>query len=149
MEKRGLGLSGDFSSLEESLNEILGRWRRVVEGFSEAAACSCTEHRVLQAKGEEYWNSFAGITRRIDGLAQDLHFVTVNGVVRVIGVAVGARWMHFVTAGDDRVCPKCMRYAQGGRGGYYRTNWFLPKIPCHFGDRCLWELVLYDPFDED
>jgi hypothetical protein len=109
--------------------------------------CTCSEHRVLEAATAGYWGSSNGLMRRIDGLAQDLYFQTVNNAFRMIGPANGVQWFHWVTAQDDRVCPICLSYARGGRNGYYPTNLFMPKMPVHKNDRCLIELVFFDPFN--
>jgi hypothetical protein len=156
--KRGLAYSGDQSELEEGLSDSLGRWRRVVHDFStgssgaslavDVGACSCSEHRVFSAAQDAlYWLTYAGIIRRIDGLSQDFMFRTVNGAMKMVAVSNGVQWMHWVTAGDDRVCPICLAHAAGGNNGYYKTSWFMPVMPSHNGDRCLWELILLAPLD--
>lgn len=90
-----------------------------------------------------YWLTFAGILRRIDGLSQDFLFRTVNNAMKMVALLNGIQWMHWVTAGDDRVCPVCTRYGVGGDNGYYRVHWFMPKTPpVHKGCRCQYELVL-------
>jgi hypothetical protein len=108
--------------------------------------CTCSEHHSLQAATTDFWNTPAGILRSIDGLAQDLLFLTVNNAFKMVAPTNGVKWMLWVTAEDDRVCDRCIAASQGGRNGYYRVSWFMPKMPIHPNDRCQWELVLYDPF---
>ncbi len=93
----------------------------------------------------DFWGTDQGILQRIDGLAQDLHFHTVNGAFQMIVPTNGVRWLHWVTANDDRVCPRCIAKATGGRNGYYRVGWFTPKLPIHRFDRCQWELIFGEP----
>lgn len=152
----GLQFNGDFTLLQEAEAEAQDRWRRIIADYTasvetasyEPGCCSCTEHHSLKAKAPNYWQSRQGIIRRMDGLAQDLNFRTVNNAVRVIAPTNGVQWLRWVTAGDDRVCPDCIAASMGGRSGYYQVNWFMPAMPLHPGDRCQWEIIMFNPFPE-
>lgn len=162
VERRGLRYEGDSSGITEALNEGLLRWRRTVEDFEhhivnsafdgclDVGACTCSEHLSLALKADvaAYWSSPAGLTRRIDGLSQDMNFRIVNNSMKMIAPTNNAQWLRWVTAGDDHVCPDCIRASQGGKNGYYMISWFSPQMPIHGGDRCLWELLFYTPFPD-
>jgi hypothetical protein len=105
--------------------------------------CNCALHLQLEAAAEDFWRTPKGITMRIDGLAQDLHFFEVNCAFKMVAPTNHISWMRWVTAEDDRVCQKCIEKSQGGNGnGYYKVSWFLPKMPIHKFDRCQWELIM-------
>jgi hypothetical protein len=104
------------------------------------------DHKVLEAQGEEYWESSAGITRRIDALAQAFSYKIVNNGFKVIAPTNKANWLRWVDFGDLRVCLICQRNAGGGRDGFYRVTWFMPEMPPHDGCRCQWEIYFEDPF---
>jgi hypothetical protein len=108
--------------------------------------CTCDEYKVLQGASGDYWKSFAGITRRIDSLAQDLQYKTVNNAFKMVAPTNGVQWLHWVLGSSDNHCSKCVGYSRGGRQGYYRVSWFMPKFPVHKNCQCLIELVFYDPF---
>lgn len=154
LNRLGLIFSGDFSLLQEAEQSALDSWRRVIADFTastqtascDVGACNCHEHHALKAKAPNYWQTVPGVIRRIDGLAQDLNFRLVNNAMRMVAPTNGVQWLHWVTAGDDRVCPDCLKAAAGGRNGYYQINWFMPAMPLHPGDRCQWELMLSNPF---
>lgn len=108
--------------------------------------CTCSEHRSLQAATTGFWNTPKGILQSIDTFAQDFMFLNVNNAFRMIAPSNGVKWMHWVDSEDDRECDVCIEKAHGGNNGYYKINWFMPKIPQHFNCRCQWELVFGDPF---
>jgi len=107
--------------------------------------CTCTEHRLLKAKSGDYWVSYGGILQRIDTLAQDMNYRTVNNAVKMVAPTNQVKWIRWVIAGDDRVCPVCIAKSRGGRNGYYKVNWFMPDLP-HPRCRCERELIFYNPF---
>ena len=47
---------------------------------------------------------------------------------------------------DATLCEICKKYSKGGRNGYYRVTWILPKMPVHPNCRCTWVIYFYDPF---
>lgn len=111
--------------------------------------CSCTScadhaHHTFREQQEDYWKTRSGITRRIKGLAQDFTYKSVNGAMKIYGETSGAKWMKWLTVGDDRVCVICQRASEGGRNGYFKPSWFMPHMPAHFGCRCQW-IVYYLP----
>jgi hypothetical protein len=92
-----------------------------------------------------YWATPPGILQRIDALAQDLYFKTVNNAFKMVAPTNGAKYLYWRIADNDRVCWKCMEYATGGDGGYYKVSWFMPHIPVHPNCRCQLELVFGEP----
>ena len=100
--------------------------------------CNHHNHPPLIEQNDEYWNTPAGIRRRIRGLADDFTYKVVNGAVKVYGRTNGAKWLYWLTVGDDRVCPICSKAATGGRDGHYKVSWFTPSMPAHMGCRCQW-----------
>jgi hypothetical protein len=155
VERFGLVFDGgDTGFFEEAVEEAVARWRRCVEDFehktvrvsADVGVCSCSEHHVLAAKSVDYWLTPVGLTRRMDGLAQDLSFQVVGAALRVVAARNGLRWLYWQTEGDDSVCPVCNAAAHGGRDGYYRVSWFMPLMPKHQGCRCRWVLLFYNPF---
>ena len=107
---------------------------------------SCLEHRVLASRHEDYWESPAGITRRIDLLAQNFNFRIVNNAFKVLAPTNQALWLRWVDFGDANVCELCRYHAGGGRDGFYHVTWFMPEMPVHDGCRCQWEIWFEDPF---
>lgn len=112
----------------------------------DAAACSCLEYRQLAAASNDYWKTPAGVLRRIDNLAQEFTYTTVNSATKVVGETNGALWIEWVDKGDSKVCPICKRYARGGRNGFYKITWFMPREQPHHGCRCERKIYFYDPF---
>lgn len=110
------------------------------------ATYTCRTHRALERKAEDYWKTFSGLMRRIDSLAQDFNFKVVNNAVKIIAPVNEAKWIRWVSAGDDRVCPICQGYAEGGRSGFYHVTWFQPDNP-HDDCRCEREILFYNPFE--
>lgn len=105
--------------------------------------CTCSEHRALEAAANNFWGTEAGVLRRIDGLAQDMCFRLVNNAFQMVAnTNSNVEYLFWQIADDDKVCMDCLSKAVGGDGGFYRKNWFLPKMPAHFNCRCLWVLVL-------
>jgi len=107
---------------------------------------SCLEYRRLKAATEDFWLTREGITRRIDSLAQDFSFKTVNNAIKIVGKTNEAKWLQWVDKGDAKVCKDCQKHSQGGKQGYYKTSWFMPKMPAHPNCRCEWKVYFYDPF---
>lgn len=155
VEARGLRFSGgDLGFIDEAVDDAVQRWQRVVSNFVsrtvvsnlDLGVCGCGELRELSAASSSYWSSTAGLVRRMDGLAQDMNFRVVNSAMRMIAPLNGVEWLRWVTQGDDRVCPDCLRAGSGGDGrGYYRISWFMPSFPLHPGCRCEMMLLFYDP----
>jgi hypothetical protein len=106
--------------------------------------CTCIEHLALEAAAVNFWDTEPGILRRIDGLAQDMCFQLVNNAFKMVADITDnhVKELHWVAAEDDKTCPKCIKNAHGGRNGFYRVFWFMPKLPpVHRWCRCLIELV--------
>jgi hypothetical protein len=106
--------------------------------------CTCTEHLALEAAAVNFWNTEPGILRRIDGLAQDMCFQLVNNSFKMVAEIEENKiqWLHWIAHDDDKLCPKCFKNSVGGSNGFYRVNWFMPKLPpVHHWCRCLIELI--------
>lgn len=113
---------------------------------------TCIEFLALErryAQESEYWQTPTGIKRRIKTLAQDFTYRLFNNAVRVVGEKNGAKWLRWIDFGDANVCPVCLHHStSGGRGGFYRIDWFTPMLPVHDGCRCEWEVWFVDPFEQ-
>ena len=127
-----------------------GQHRRLENGKQSSKTCDCPDeygcnhynNPPLIEKQDDYWTTPDGIRRRIRGLAQDFTYKVVNGAVKIYGQTNGARWLFWLTVGDDRVCVICSKAARGGRDGFYKPSWFMPQgPPAHFGCRC--QIVVY------
>jgi len=108
------------------------------------------EHRAFTRRAqrrslEDYWKSTSGITRRIDSLALFFAYKVVTNAIKIDGEVNEAEWFRWRDMGDARVCEQCLRYASGGRGGYYYKTWFMPAMPVHAGCRCQWEILFEEP----
>jgi hypothetical protein len=106
--------------------------------------CTCSEQRILEAATSGFWDTPAGILHSIDGLSQDLMFKTVNNAFKMVAQTNDISWMHWVDVEDDRECEKCLKCGNGGsqdHPGYYKVNYFMPKMPQHARCRCQWELI--------
>lgn len=113
---------------------------------------SCEQHHLFERfieQAEDYWKSPAGISRRINQLAQNFSYKVVNNAQKIYGQTGGARWLRWEDAGDAKVCADCERHARGGDGrGYYRPWWFLPAMPVHSNCRCQWEIIYEEPLTQ-
>jgi hypothetical protein len=115
--------------------------------------CSCltcsdhAHHPLIEKKKSNYWSTPTGITRRINYLAQEFTYMTINGAIKLYGNTQGVKWLQWLTVGDDRVCPICDKASAGGRSGYYKSSWFMPAMPVHPGCRCQWT-IYYDHREE-
>lgn len=84
----------------------------------------------------DYWKSPPGIANRISQLSSNFTYKLVNNAVKITAQKEKAKWLIWVTAADDRVCPICEpRHLRR-----YRPTWFLPNMPAHSGCRCAWEI---------
>ena len=84
----------------------------------------------------QYWKSPPGIQNRISQLSSNFTYKLVNNAVKITAQKEKAKWLVYITAGDDRVCPICApRHLRR-----YRPTYFLPNIPSHSGCRCMWEI---------
>lgn len=87
---------------------------------------------------DKYWKSPIGLKRRIDSLAGHYTYRLVNNAVRITSQTdPKTRWLTWITAADDRVCPLCAPLHLRR----YRPWWFLPEMPRHVGCRCTWQLT--------
>ena len=85
----------------------------------------------------QYWKSPPGIQNRISQLSSNFTYKLVNNAIKITAQEEKAKWLIWITAGDDRVCPICApRHLRR-----YRPTWFLPNLPSHSGCRCVWEIV--------
>lgn len=83
-----------------------------------------------------YWQSPPGIQNRIEQLASNFTYRIVNNAVKITAQEEKAKWLVWITMGDDRVCPICEpRHLK-----MYRTHWFLPRMPAHSRCRCQWRI---------
>ena len=84
----------------------------------------------------QYWQSPPGISNRISSLSSNFTYKLVNNAVKIVAQKEKAKWLVYITAGDDRVCPICSpRHLRR-----YRPTYFLPNLPSHIGCRCMWEV---------
>jgi hypothetical protein len=107
---------------------------------------SCLDYQRLKAADPAYWLTLVGLTRRIDMLSQDFSYRLVNNACKITANTNKAEWLKWEDKGDAKVCPTCQRHSKGGKNGYYKTSWFLPKMPAHPGCRCKWKILFYNPF---
>lgn len=76
-----------------------------------------------------YWQSPPGIQSRITSLSSNFTYKLVNNAVKIVAQEEKAKWLVWITVGDDRVCPICEpRHLRR-----YRPTWFLPNMPAHAG----------------
>jgi len=90
-----------------------------------------------------FWLTRRGLLMRVDMLASDLHYGTVNTSMLDAAVTLDASWIYWETENDDRVCDICEGYAAGGDNGYYRvgdTNTPIPP-PVHPNCRCNYTVI--------
>lgn len=156
LEKYNFVYGGDLQLIEIAEIEAYERWRIIVADFGgfqfsdrasvDIGAMNCLEYKVLKAKALQYWFTIQGITRRIDSLAQDTNMKMVNNAAKMVAPTNNIEWFKWITQGDANVCSECTRHSTGGRGGYYKVNWFMPDMPVHHGDRCQYELIYENPF---
>ena len=84
----------------------------------------------------DYWQSPPGIQSRITQLSSNFTYKLVNNAVKITAQKEKAKWLVWITAADDRVCPICApRHLRR-----YRPTWFLPNMPIHNLCRCAWEI---------
>ena len=84
----------------------------------------------------QYWQSPPGIQRRIAQLSSNFTYRIVNNAVKITAQKEKAKYLVWVTVGDDRVCPIC----EPRHMKMYKTTWFLPRMPAHAGCRCVWQI---------
>ena len=83
-----------------------------------------------------YWQSPPGIQMRIAQLSSNFTYRIVNNAVKITAQEEKAKYLVWVTVGDDRVCPIC----EPRHMKLYKTTWFLPRMPSHLGCRCVWQI---------
>jgi len=83
-----------------------------------------------------YWQSPPGIQNRISQLSSNFTYRIVNNAVKITAQKQKAKYLVWVTVGDDRVCPIC----EPRHMKLYKTTWFLPRMPAHSGCRCVWQI---------
>jgi len=115
--------------------------------------CTCHSYHAAEKKDKKkkdedsipFWLTFSGLMMRIDGLAQDFLFGVTNDAFQAVASANQVEYLHYLIAGDDRVCEQCLDHSRGGERGFYRADSpQLPRIPVHPHCRCQWELVIAD-----
>jgi SPP1 gp7 family putative phage head morphogenesis protein len=98
---------------------------------------TCQDYRITERKKKkkDYWKTPEGIEQRIKLLASNTVYRIYNNAVKVIaGDILKAKWLIWVTKGDDRVCPICAPL----HGRKYKPYWFMPQMPVHPNCRCMW-----------
>lgn len=106
----------------------------------------CLEHQRLEAATSDFWKSDEGITRRINDLSEAFSFTVVNNAIKIVAETNNAEWMEWIDVGDSRVCDICKKARSGGKNGFYKIGWFIPKNPAHNKCRCEWKVYFYNPF---
>jgi len=86
----------------------------------------------------EYWNSPAGLQRRLDMLGEGFTFQLVNNALQAYGNANGAWGWEWTGYLDERVCQIC----EPRIGTRYRQGMFLPNLPVHNLCRCTFEIIM-------
>lgn len=83
-----------------------------------------------------YWNSSAGITTRLQYLADDIAMRTFNNAIQIYASSVGYKYFKwhcmFVNS-----CEYCIDM----HGRVYRRGQFMPRMPAHPSGRCMWDIV--------
>jgi len=68
-----------------------------------------------------YWLSQQGLFKRVNMLAEDFTYNTVNTAMLDAAVTLNASMVQWETVEDERVCDVCESYGSGGDGhGFYR-----------------------------
>lgn len=101
-----------------------------------------------QKKPEDFWKTPEGITQRVDSLTQIFNHRIVNNSFKVIAPTNNAKWMKWILHPERSKtgpCSICQANAAGGRNGYYRVTWFMPRLPVHNFCVCEWEIWFGDP----
>jgi hypothetical protein len=90
-----------------------------------------------------FWTTSKGLRRRIDLVAQDFAYNTVNTAMLDMATTLDAKFIRWVTASDERVCEVCQTYEQGGNNGLYLVDDpDTPKPPpVHPNCRCRYEVI--------
>lgn len=87
---------------------------------------------------EAFWKSDAGISARIEMLAEQVIWHTFNNALKAYAGESGVKQFEWVTQIDVRTCNYCD--AQSGRR--YRIGQFMPQMNPHSGCRCHWDVVI-------
>jgi hypothetical protein len=158
-----------FNCEDEALQrlkvDVVKRWQIIINDLdgikndstdTRVAACNCREHKYFSVNKNDkqnkkddplllfvpYWLTNQGLTRRVNGLSQDLCYDVAGFSMYVAALKNQAYAIRIICEEDDRVCPECLKYALGGVNGYYFLDEPLPPTPTyHFGCRCTWEIV--------
>lgn len=83
----------------------------------------------------EYWKTPAGITTRLQYLADAIAMRTFNNAIQIYASSVGFK--NFIW--------RCMfinscAYCKGMHGRKYRRGQFMPRMPAHPNGLCMWDI---------
>jgi len=131
--RHDLPLPPETKELQNAKTNAQNKWRQLVDDFVTSSS----------AVSVSYWFTHRGLLTRTNLIAQDFVYDQTNVVMVDVAYQTQAYALHWISEDDERVCPVCQRYAEGGNHGYYLLNWYMPAAfpPVHPNCRCRIEIL--------
>jgi hypothetical protein len=82
----------------------------------------------------DFWKSEAGLSARINMLAEQIIWKAFNNAMKAYASESGIKTLEWVTQIDLNTC----NYCNGQSGRRYSLGQFMPEMPAHAGCRCHW-----------